>query len=83
MESRIFGVSKEDFYEIEIRKKRMAASFKEWKMQLSEPKIPGMAYGFPNRVDRTNALGNAVVPKVAQFIAQRIKEILKRKGSLV
>jgi DNA (cytosine-5)-methyltransferase 1 len=30
--------------------------------------------GIPDRVDRTHALGNAIVPQIAQWIAERIKE---------
>lgn len=33
-----------------------------------------VAHGIPNRVHRIKALGNAVVPQVAQFVARQIKE---------
>ncbi len=56
-------------------KKQMGGVFKNWEEQLSESHLDRVAYGVPDRVDRTKSLGNAVVPQVAQFIARRIKEI--------
>lgn len=38
----------------------------------SEPAVGRVANGIPNRVDRIRALGNAVVPQVAEYIGQRI-----------
>ncbi len=34
--------------------------------------LVGMAYGVPHRVERTEGLGNAVVPQVAEWIGRRI-----------
>ena len=42
------------------------------------PDALGMADGIPNRVDRVSALGNAVVPQVAQWLAERILDIEER-----
>jgi len=39
-----------------------------------EPDVGRVADGVSFRVDRIKCLGNAVVPQVAQFIAQRVKE---------
>lgn len=46
---------------------------------LSEPDVVRVADGVPFRVDRIKCLGNAVVPQVAQVIAQTIKEVEKNK----
>jgi DNA (cytosine-5)-methyltransferase 1 len=39
-----------------------------------EPAVGRMAHGIPERVDRLKGLGNAIVPQIAQWIAERIKE---------
>lgn len=39
-----------------------------------EPSIYGVAHGVPNRMDRINGTGNAVVPQVAEWIGRRIME---------
>ena len=40
-----------------------------------EPDVGRVAHGIPSRVDRLRSLGNAIVPQVAEFIAQRIMEV--------
>lgn len=40
---------------------------------LTEPPLCGRTHGIPNRVDRVRALGNAIVPQVAEEIFQHIR----------
>lgn len=40
-----------------------------------KPAVGGGAYGIPNRIHRIKCLGNAIVPQISQWIAERIKEI--------
>lgn len=42
-----------------------------WKV---EPNVGRVAYGIPDRVDRLKALGNALVPQIAEWIGCRIQD---------
>ncbi len=44
----------------------------EWGGWLAEPAVGRVAHGVPARVDRLRALGNALVPQIAQWIGERI-----------
>jgi DNA (cytosine-5)-methyltransferase 1 len=44
-------------------------------LAVSEPRIDGVAHGLPDRVERSRALGNAVVPQCARVIGEWLLEI--------
>ena len=46
-----------------------------------EPGVVRVADGVPNRVDRLRALGNAVVPQVAEFIGTQLLAQLNSEGT--
>ena len=41
----------------------------------NEPKLDRVAHGIPFQLHRAESLGNAIVPQISQWIAERIKEI--------
>lgn len=47
----------------------------------AEPSVGRVAHGVPRRVDRVRALGNAVVPQVAEHIGRLIKSAHQAKGA--
>ena len=46
----------------------------------SEPSVGRVANGVPKRVDRLRCLGNAIVPQVAQVVAERLLEIFDEQN---
>src|SRR5262245_5299067 len=44
-----------------------------------EPGVVRMAHGFPGRVDRIGALGNAVVPQISEWIGRQIMKTEERR----
>jgi len=59
----------------EYRLERRSSGQDEWE---SEPDVGRVADGVPARVDRLKALGNAVVPQVAEFIGRLIVDYESR-----
>ena len=53
---------------------RTSENIRSGKWRDNQSRVCGMASGVPHWVDRIKCLGNAVVPQVAQFVAERIKE---------
>jgi hypothetical protein len=48
---------------------RRSEAGEQW---LPEPDVGRVAHGIPNRLDRLRALGNAVVPQVAEHVGRLI-----------
>lgn len=55
----------------------MANGVSPW---LYEPAIPRVEIGVPKRADRLRCLGNAIVPQVAQVVADRLLQIHDAEG---
>lgn len=59
-----------------VNEKISERDVERWYNELSESAFLGTGHGLPKRVDRIRCIGNAVVPKKAEFIAESIKECL-------
>jgi len=46
-----------------------------WRSYVSKPILPRGSYGLSNRVDRTKALGNSIVPAVAAIPLKRVHDL--------
>ena len=84
---RLFIVAHAEGFRCEWREALPPAPIQEWLARLerdnpwtAEPGVDRVAYGVSNRVDRIRALGNAVVPQVAEFIGRLILEVDRRTG---
>ena len=55
-------------------KKQVGMLVKDWEVELAESYVSRMAHGITDRTRRIKALGNAVVPQVAEWIGRRIME---------
>jgi DNA (cytosine-5)-methyltransferase 1 len=47
-----------------------------------EPDVPRVAHELPNGVDRRRALGNALIPAIAEWLGQRILDHERQEGRL-
>ena len=47
----------------------------DWRSYVSKPILPRGSHGLSNRVDRTKALGNSVVPQVAAIPLKRVHDL--------
>ena len=65
---RLYGIGRK-----EVEKVRSPfGGFGWWRF---EPDLDRMGYGIPDLVDRHRAIGNAVVPQVAEWLGRRIMEV--------
>nr|NIO40147.1 hypothetical protein [Burkholderiales bacterium] len=55
------------------RTRRQESKLPNW--WLTEPDVGRVAHGIPSRVDRLRALGNAIVPQIAEIIGKAIMEV--------
>lgn len=75
LQGRVYQAERERLIsEIPASRHWTSGLFANWKEFMAEPRVHRMADGFPEKVDQLTALGNAVVPQIAQWIAERIKE---------
>lgn len=57
---------------------RMVDGVSQW---MDEPNIPRVGFGIKKRADRLRCLGNAIVPQVAQVVAERLLQIHDARAS--
>lgn len=60
--------------QLRISRNPPTSDSREWECWATEPDVPRMANGIPNRLDRVAAIGNAVAPQVAEWIGKRLIE---------
>ena len=72
------GITKEDPQKMESgiwSAKHTRRLDPNWRSYVSKPILPRGSYGLSNRVDRTKALGNSIVPAVAAIPLQRVHDL--------
>ncbi len=67
-------LSGDEFEELERKRRETFCDTTRQDRRSTTPRIYRRTDGVPHRVDRTKALGNAVVPHVAEWIGRRIME---------
>lgn len=55
-----------------------ASHSRGWTAWAAESAVPRMAHGIPDRLDRVAAIGNAIVPQVAEWVGRRIVDAAGR-----
>jgi hypothetical protein len=61
----------------EARKALPISTFESW--WATEPKVARLAHGIPRRVERTRAIGNAVVPQCSWFVGMCIRKAIENE----
>jgi DNA (cytosine-5)-methyltransferase 1 len=70
------GLYKSDYWEAPLRLPSYSNSWRANPWDEAAPKLCRMDDGIPDRVDRTEGLGNAVVPQIPELIGNAILESL-------
>src|SRR5688500_1773737 len=65
---------------LETRASELKTGYGWWRF---EPRLPRLVYGIPDRVERCKALGEAVVPQVAEWLARQIVHVERERYAVL